>query len=296
MFICKYCKGQFGNIKLLIKHTKKFHSSASNLKIICGRSGCLKIFKSFGARWTHISRNHNAHNISNNEFSEMEVDTSVEYENLNIFSTDAQNESFAEVTEFPDQTEFENSSFSSKSNSNKKEFSEAQFVLSLRAKGVSQPIVEKVLENAEIAVRACVEDFCDEVNKALREKGIILEEIMDITKAIDRSSTVFSNVNTKYKQDSYFNKYMFVVEPKKYILSKQIIEDGQAKIGENRSLKLKDEVLIYVSLIDIVENLLLKENYKKLLRTDSTPKDDDILYSFLDGSFIKNNELLATHG
>lgn len=88
---------------------------------------------------------------------------------------------------------------------------------------------------------------------------------------------------------------MSLIEPKRHILLKRVVKSNpQTTVDANRDIKLQEDTLIYVSLIDIIKNLLFNENYKKLLKSEKSNRDD-ILCSFEDGSLVKNNNLLKIH-
>lgn len=179
MFQCDYCFEKHRTIELYIKHLRKFHSSAPNLKLICGRPGCPKTFKSFDSRSIH-----DVDKIDEN--SEKEIDetenlspTSIRQEDINLEDMDQNLEIQNECT-FENFADFEQSEFG------KKEHSEAQFILSLRAMAIPQTTVNKIIENTSILVHSCVEKYNDKVVEALREKGIKLEEFLNVEKVMEK--------------------------------------------------------------------------------------------------------------
>ena len=176
-----------------------------------------------------------------------------------------------------------------------KEFSEAQFILYLRAKNIPETVISKVIENIEILVRSCIEEFHEYIDDALSNKGIMLQEYVNILPIIENCRKVFSNLKTKYKQDVYFKTHMSLIEPKRYRLRERIIRSGQPRIGENRDLKVEEDEIIYISIVELVKKLLSNEEYKKLIEPDTSIKKD-VLRSFEDGSFAKENKLVQECG
>ena len=85
-----------------------------------------------------------------------------------------------------------------------KEYYKAQFILSLRAKSIPEHVIQQIMENTECLIRLSVDEFSEEVEDALRRKGVELQEILNISRMKDKCSTVFSNLETKHKQNAYF--------------------------------------------------------------------------------------------
>lgn len=170
---CPYCPEKRENVDLLISHIKKFHSSVPNLNLPCGRSNCPKTFKSFGSRFTHISRYHNNFSVAESQVFD-EIDTGdINGENLASDFETSHCQDDVEMTvdydDFIDETLILDEE-TVKSNFSKKQFAEAQFILGLRSKGLSQLLVTKIIENSEILVRSFLEEYHEHVNKALQQR------------------------------------------------------------------------------------------------------------------------------
>ena len=123
----------------------------------------------------------------------------------------------------------------------------------------------------------------------------MLQEYVNILPIMENCCKVFSNLKTKYKQDAFFKTHMSLIEPKRYRLRKRIIRGGQPRIGENRDLKVEEDEIIYISIVELVKNLLSNEEYKKLIEPDTSIKKD-VLRSCEDGSFVKENKLVQECG
>lgn len=88
---------------------------------------------------------------------------------------------------------------------------------------------------------------------------------------------------------------MFLIQPKRHLLTKRLTKGREANVGENRKLKIIKDEVIYISIVDIVKNLLVNEEYKKLLEHDVLNNGKNIRF-FMDGSYAKDNSLLQIHG
>lgn len=89
---------------------------------------------------------------------------------------------------------------------------------------------------------------------------------------------------------------MSLIQPKRYLLPESsIVKDRQANFGENRQSKVQRDVLIYISIVDLIKNLLSNDEYKKLLEPE-VRTEDNAFRSFMDGSIATENKLLKEHG
>lgn len=179
MHQCPYCSEKVEHIDFLISNIKKFHLSAPNLKLPCGRPGCPKVFKSFGSRFTHISRDHKRfYSFENGNFDMDTDDTNVEYQSVSDFRS-SQDEMEIECDDFIDEIFIPDNEID-ESNLIKRELAEAQFILNLRSQGVSQALITTIIDKTETLVRSCLEEYHGHINKALSENGIVLENIVEV--------------------------------------------------------------------------------------------------------------------
>ena len=169
-----------------------------------------------------------------------------------------------------------------------KEFSEAMFIMSLRAQKVTSGVISSVVANTEVLVQSCLQDFVSKLIEEASKKGLNLDGI-DLPKLIEESSANFSKVKTTWLQDSYFREHMGVVEPKKIsLVQSEVVQDQGTTKGVNRPTHLQQHSFYYVSLVDLLKCLYLNENFCELLQP-LLKSEYDVLRGCFHGLLFQSN-------
>lgn len=118
---------------------------------------------------------------------------------------------------------------------------------------------------------------------------------MDIESTIDTCSTVFDGIDTKWKQDRYFEKNKSLIVPRKIPLDPAFKKGKQPKFGENRSIDMIQESLMYISIVDIIKSFMSNPSYVKLLQCNKSPtpgvfKSLEDCIHFKDNAFFRKNK------
>jgi len=275
------------------RHMFRFHKDRPDFRMDCGHSACSLTFSSYKSRMLHVSKFHKRNSgTSVFDAESHDMPQNISYENI-------------EVNERVDESDHENAQDDNTAACNvqsndgeitpylptTKEFAEAQFLLNLRAKKVTFPVVEAVMNHTEVVVQSCVEDFKGKILEHVRSNDGRIDELT-LSRLSEESSKIFVNMRTKYMQDKYFESKMSMLQPQKIVLDKKVVRQGGTSDGVNRQCVVKDDTFHYVSLIDSLKNLYANESFVNMLQP-MIGKDDGVLRDIFDGSLFKNNPILA---
>jgi len=173
-----------------------------------------------------------------------------------------------------------------------KEFFQAQFLLSLRAKNVPANIIESVMESTQTIAQSCVDDFASQIETHLKNKNIDCSDL-DLNSLKQEASKCFEGLNTKWRQDKYFTENMDVIVPKKILLDASVCKDVGTR-GSNPRTPIKHDSFYYVSLLDTLKGLCTNENCIALLMP-LIPSSDDVIRGCFDGSLFEENPILSNN-
>lgn len=273
---CQYCPHFVSNdYEALVKHLYQFHSNASNLTLRCRKGGCPQTFRNFSSRRAHISKNHKEQALEQPRIENVAQ--------IHVAEEVDHNDEAVHVGELDGVNAQENLSQLQKD-------AEAEFLLALRAKCVTQPIVKCVIDNSEIFVQACLRNCLGKVQTVLSDNGINLGDYLDIDEIIKEHSTVFSDVKTAWKHNSYVKRCTDAIEPIQKDFVRRIIRGPVGNVGENRKSKVHSDKYVYIPILKIIARILSHPDYPTLILNDDKVKDS-FRQSYKDCPYFSSHEL-----
>jgi hypothetical protein len=267
MFRCDFCEEKFVNEKHLLSHLRDFHKNDSGFFIRCNINDCPAQFENFNQFYVHRHRKHNsAHVCSNpvpNNLNDAGPSENVETESVN----------------FPQSTYSENT-----------ESLLGKFILNLRAStNIAAKKLNEIIDQMKDIVENSVKSTLNELDSILKStvNPIDLSQIVNFDEIIENSVAGFKQLNTTYKQDKYFSTNFNVTAPRMIDLSREIITNSRNEEG-SMNYKIRDKIMIYIPLKDVVSNLLQNTSIRKMINEKQNSSSNTVLKSFYDGSLYKN--------
>lgn len=172
----------------------------------------------------------------------------------------------------------------------------ASFIMNLRDKGATQAKqVQAMLKSTECVVESALKEFSVKVQQKLQEKGVTLDEIMNIDKAVLESSNVFQNLQSTKKQDKYFQREFHYVKPVCVPLGRELTK-RKFKGKSGRKLTAVGEELVYVPLKKTIDKLVNHPDFENFVEEGKmNAKNSHFLDSYMKGEKSKRNPVLKDH-
>ena len=113
-----------------------------------------------------------------------------------------------------------------------------------------------------------------------------------INEVFEHFEDPFENLGTSSLQRRYISSNMNYIAPIEYKLGQRIAYRNK---GSKRQMCAKDETMIYIPILDSIEQLLFNQRILEMVMSYPQEHDDDILYDICDGECFKNNPIFQQH-
>ncbi|KAK3915253.1 Protein bassoon [Frankliniella fusca] len=167
--------------------------------------------------------------------------------------------------------------------------SAADLLLFLRSKcTVPQNAVAGIQGKCEALVQKQILKFVDLMTSALCDKNIDINSIINVEKSVDSCSKIFTGINTKWKQDKYFEQKYEIVQPLRYFVGRDIRRKRRRKTGRRRNVFIENS-LILNRITKFLEKLVNHSDFEKVTDPSLFNTDPNVLDSFTKGERFKKS-------
>lgn len=273
------------NYENLVTHLYVFHQNAPNLLLKCKHKSCPKTFRNFSSRRSHISRFHQ--DVSSDCLEDRNASSSTVVSQTETPDETLLNEAAGACETF---TEFAglDSETDVTINSERKI---AEFILKLRADNVTETVIKCVIENMRSILHNGLTQLASEVDSALSANNLFLSNYVNVNDAIQNQMAVFSKIDTKWKQNKFFEKEFGVVKPQVFEVNPRIVKVSHQELGDNRQLQKKSDNMLFVPFTETIRKLRKHPDFNNLIKQENI-SSDYYLQSYTDGSNFQQNKLL----
>lgn len=140
------------------------------------------------------------------------------------------------------------------------------FILRLRASSnLRQPNIDQILLNLREVVSTYVRTTLHHVEEVLEQNGIELREFVNIQEELNLINCT-QNLDTKHKQDKYFEHTFSMIKPQRYELGRRFIRHGTGTCGNDRLTKLHKDEMIIVPIADVLKQWLRHPEFRDVLQ------------------------------
>lgn len=241
----------------LISHLIKRHKNCANFIVHCSANGCGASFKNHNSFRRHCYRKHL------NQLASTQTDDDIGVGEINssvVLDTSIDG---------PDDT-----------------LDEGAFVLKLTAAHkLSQKAVRDVMESAQELVQS-------KLNRAKEKLSAILnpEQLHILQDEIFSSASLFSAVDTEYKQEKFFESKFQYIKPESVVLGQSTMNK---KIAGVYKMSVANVCGYVVPFLPQLTALLSMPEVQECLRDGNI--NNLLLSDYYDGCYIQNHEFLAAH-
>ncbi|XP_051158553.1 uncharacterized protein LOC127279936 [Leptopilina boulardi] len=167
------------------------------------------------------------------------------------------------------------------------------FILRLRASSnLRQPNIDQILLNLREVVSTYVRTTLHHVEEVLEQNGIELREFVNIQEELNLINCT-QNLDTKHKQDKYFEHAFSMIKPQRYELGRRFIRHGTGTCGNDRPTKLHKDEMMIVPIADVLKQWIRHPEFRDVLQ-QHIPRDN-LLSSDEDGLIFFQNAFFAQY-
>ncbi|XP_014904683.1 uncharacterized protein LOC106957746 isoform X2 [Poecilia latipinna] len=288
MLTCFMCQELYPSSQNLISHLRIDHSycPGPKFKLFCSQSGCRHQFLTYTGFQKHLNNVHS--NVQQISQSSAIPSSSSCCNPVVTCQTDVLDD---QLTPLNQCCSSDSSHESTSSEINKDQTKEmcASIVAKLQGSGISGSLVSSIVGD--------LEELTNEIHLKAKETAISAlpktdPNISVINDSFEQFENPFTNLNTEWKRNKYFNLKWGVVEPVEITLGVRYDSRRNQKSGTYDQVPVKD-TFIYVPILETLQFMCRNQNICAILKKENG-SEIDTYTDFSDGIYYKTHPLFST--
>ncbi|KAE8741005.1 hypothetical protein FOCC_FOCC013474 [Frankliniella occidentalis] len=171
----------------------------------------------------------------------------------------------------------------------------SDLLLFLRSKcTVPQSAIAGIVDKCESLVRSQVLKVVDTVSAKLAAKNIDVSTVINVEETVANCTKVFTGIETKWKQDNFFQKKLNVVRPLRFFVGRHLKRKRERKTGARKNMFVENSVL-YNPILSYIEKLVEHPDFEKVTDSSLFDPDENVLDSFSKGERFKKSAFFRKH-
>jgi hypothetical protein len=217
MIQCAYCRSELENFNSYKVHLKILHNKRTyGDKLICGQNGCILDYTSFQSLKNHCIRHHGVSHCNQLDNSEQHVDK--------LFGVTITNDALLMDTACAENSRQSPPTLMEKMSRNGDVLHEAAvFISRLRNHlTLSLSTSQEIINICSDMIQSIMSDVTDQVADVLKKHNIDETDSVALFDYLNRLKKPFSNLDTCYKQNKYFESKGLYIAPTSFSINQAV--------------------------------------------------------------------------